>query len=423
MMSRMVMALVLGGWLAGRTLAAPLVEAPPTAAARLAAEVEAALQVLAGDGLSVDFASAGEAALEAAVRTLDPAARLLSPEQAAHLRQESAGRDYSVAIRCSMTNGQPVVAEVLDASPEAAGGMQAGDLLRAVNGCVLTNTVLPAVLPSLRADTPGNATLLVVRAGTVFTAVVARTLIELPAVETAEKWPRDLAYLKVNGLFTPESGRELVATVRGWSETGRFGCVLDLRGAGGGDLKAVETLGSLLARGGDLLFTFRDREDQDLSVHKAHEGEPLHTPLLVLVDRNTRGAAEVLAAVLKDSVAGALLVGEPTAGDPLVREVMELPGGRLLQVAQRRLVTADGQVYDGRAGLVPDLTVTRTATPADAYEAEETMPDRRTSGTREAENRALRERMRGDLVVRQAVDILLGLKAFNPGADGASSSP
>jgi carboxyl-terminal processing protease len=402
------------------TNAAPVPVAAPAEAAQLAAEVEASLRALARDSFAVDPAVAGGLAIEAAVRTQDPAARLLSAEQATGQRASQIGLVYGLGVRFSMTNGQPVVVDLTATNPAATAGLAPGDRLLSVDGQATTNLNVVHLQELIRDDTSSLVRLTVQRASAVLTTETTRIQMTLESVELAEKLPRDLAYLKINGLFSNEAGRAVVAILRGWAETGRFGFVLDLRGAGGRDLKAVEAIGTLFAPPGALLCTLRDREDQDVSVHKAMEGDPLNTPVVVLVDQTTRDAAEVLAAVLADSVRGALLVGAPTAGDPLIRDIVELPGGRLIYLANRRLVTATGTVYDGRVGLTPDVLVTNAPGLSDDYEPE-AMPDRRATLDQEREDRALRDRLRGDLPLRQAVDILLGLKALNIRASGVFS--
>lgn len=390
-----------------------------TPARMIAAEMESALAALADRHFTVDAGAAGPA-LEAAIRTLDPGARLMGAAEAQHLREERSGRDYGWGLRFSMSNSQPVVVEVTAEDPAAAAGLQAGDRLLAIGDVPATNLTLPAALALLRDHHTSTVRLVVRRGEGVVTSEATRVLTTLAPVETAEKWPRDLAYLKLNGLYAPDAGRSVVATLRGWSETGRYGFILDLRGATGDDLAAVEAIGSLFARAGSLLFTFRDRQDQDVSIHKALTGDPLQTPVVVLVDEATAGAAEVLAAVMADSVQGALLIGSSTAGDPLIRDVVELPQGRRMYLATRRLVTADGQVYDGHQGVAPDVTAPRIAAAADFYEPE-ALPDRRATLPQELEDRALRDRWRGDPALRQAVDLLLGLKALNIRSAGVSS--
>ena len=393
--------------------------APRSAAEILSAEVEEALQVLDRAHFSVEAGAAG-AAIEAAARTVDPGARLLAGAQAEHLKQERSGLDYGFDVRLAISNGQPVVVEDHPSDPSRAGGLQVGDRLISIGDLPATNLTLPRALAVLRDHQTSTVSLVVQRADAVFTSVATRVLTTLQPVESSEKWSRELAYMKLNGLYEPDAGRSVVSTLRGWSETGRFGFILDLRGATGNDLAAVQAIGSLFAPAGSLLFSFRDRQDQDVSTYKALSGDPLKTPVVVLVDEGTSGAAEVLAAVLADSVRGALVIGEATAGDPLIRDVVSLPNQRNIYLATRRLVTADGAIYDGHAGLPPDVVAPRVAADADYYEPE-AMPDRRATLPQEGEDRAMRDRWRGDPALRQAVDLLLGLKALNIRADGVSS--
>lgn len=399
--------------------AAVVPAAPRSPAAILSAEVEEALRLLDRAHFSVEAGAAG-AAIEAAVRTLDPGARLLTVAQVEHLNQERSGLDFGFDVRLAISNGQPVVVEDHPSDPARAGGLQVGDRLISIGDLPATNLTLPRALAVLRDHQTSTVRLVVRRADAVITSEAARVLTTLQPVETSEKWSRELAYMKLNGLYEPDAGRTVVSTLRGWSETGRFGFILDLRGATGNDLAAVQAIGSLFAPAGSLLFSFRDRQDQDVSTFKALSGDPLKTPVVVLVDEATSGAAEVLAAVLADSVRGALVIGEATAGDPLIRDVVSLPNQRNIYLATRRLVTADGAVYDGHAGLSPDVVAPRIAADADYYEPE-AMPDRRATLPQEGEDRAMRDRWRGDPALRQAVDLLLGLKALNIRADGVSS--
>ena len=131
-------------------------------------------------------------------------------------------------------------------------------------------------------------------------------------------------------------------------------------------------------------------------------------PVMVLIDGNTGGAAEVLAAVLSDSVRGAMLFGRPTRGDFLVRETITLPDEMMIYLTTRRLETGDGTVYTGAKGVYPDVVVDRETTEA-------TQP-RRSMRTEvvdeEIEQEKLYHQIRGDASLRRAVDVLLGLKAL-----------
>jgi C-terminal processing protease CtpA/Prc len=189
--------------------------------------------------------------------------------------------------------------------------------------------------------------------------------------------------------------------------------VLDLRGAGGADAQSAADAASLFAESGALLFTFRDAHDQDIAVYKSNASLLLNMPAMILIDEETRGAAELLAAALAGSTRGIMLIGSVSSGDPLVREVQDLPSGEHLYLASRRLVVADGKIYNGSEGVKPDLVVAPTAVPASEYEPEPAQEGQKELSSEEKEDKLLRERVRGDETLRRAVDVLLGLKALN----------
>lgn len=240
-----------------------------------------------------------------------------------------------------------------------------------------------------------------------------RTPVELQAVQAADELGMGLCHLKLNGLFAG-SGKEIVSVLRGWSASGRAGVVIDLRGAGGGDVASAAEVASLFASPGTLLFSFRNSQDQDLDVHKAPAGVPLNVPAMVLTDERTEGAAEVLAAALAGSARGVMLIGTSTRADPMVRDAVNLPDGQQLYVVTKRLLVADGKSHNGREGVKPDIVVDSAMAAAEEY-----VPDTPAAGAKaeltaeEKEAKALRERINGDTTLRRAVDVLLGLKALN----------
>ncbi len=394
------------------------VETPPAAPPShpVVEDLDRLLRALASNGIPVRADTPRGPLYECLARTADPAARVLATPDYERLAQERAGRDFGVVFTVTLSNAVPCVASPAGA---ASAGLQAGDRILAIDGTPTTNVTLSDAIALLRGHTETGVTLRVERDdGSTATAVVARALAALPAIELAEAWPRRLGYARVNGFYAG-SATAATALVRGWADAGYAGGVLDLRGAGGESIGDTAAFAGLFASPGSVLFSFRDAEENDLGSHKAAGERPLDLPLMVLVDETTHGAAEVFAAAAFDSLGGLLLVGRPTRGDPAIRSGLPLPGELVLYIATRRLVTGNGSVLDGRAGVEPHLAVERAAR-AD-YEPPPG-PDRRTRLEEEDGDRALRDRVRGDAVLQRAVDVLLGLKALNI-KPGAVSSP
>ena len=363
--------------------------------------------------LPLDGAAAERSAVEAIVKVADPSARILSKEAIGHMMEERQGTDFCLGVRLTMTNGRPRIIEVLPESPAVDAGLQVGDLIDRIDDRDVSWIDLPRVSRMLRGHTNSTLHIKYTR-GLVPTTEATATLrsMRVPAIETAEEFPDNIAYIRINGLFK-DSGHDIASVFRGWAAMGRFGAVLDLRGAIGDDLAAVTEVASLLADSGAPLYTFRDSTGKDIDPASANVGAPANMPVMVLVDERTAGAPEVLAAVLADSVHGAMLMGHETYGDPMIREPVELPSGDILYLATRRLAMANGTVYGGRGGIVPDVKVDAKdgADPTD-YEPG-VMPDRRATLDEEIADKAVRERLRGDDVLKRAVDILIGLKALN----------
>lgn len=375
--------------------------------------VQDALSVLARHGLATDADAAADAAVRAIVLRADPLGQLLTVEEAERMLAERAGRVHDAGLQVAATNGQIVITGVADGSGAAAAGIAAGESIVSLDKGDVSALKASEVAELLRGSA-GEAVLLQIRGtnGATRDVEFARTPSFASAIAVAEDLPTKLGYLKLNGIYE-RSDKDIISSLRAWISAGVSGLVIDLRGAGGQDAAAAAAVASMFAREGDLLFTFRDGHDQDIAVHKAQPGSGVECATMVLVDGQTDGAAEALAAALAGSAQGAMLIGEPTRGDPLVRELIELGGDRRLYIATRRLVTADGTVYDGRAGVKPDLIASGMAQPD--YEPAVSSANESKMLEEEKEDRLLRERVRNDPVLRRATDLLHGLKALNIG--------
>ena len=198
-----------------------------------------------------------------------------------------------------------------------------------------------------------------------------------------------------------------------WADVKVDGAILDLRGAGGYDVTSVIDVASLVATPGETLFSFRDARDQDIDVYRATDTKSLGLPIMVLVDDGTRGASEVLAASLSGSGRGAMIIGERTAGDPLIREYLPVTTEHVAYLATRRLVVADGTVYAGSESVEPDIVVSPNATFIEYEPAPPILTDHRSVSETEIATKELREWITGDVPMIRAVDILFGLRALN----------
>ena len=179
--------------------------------------------------------------------------------------------------------------------------------------------------------------------GVTQTALAPRIPVQVP-----EFWPRQIAYLKINGLY---AGAGTVVTSRlQMVSTGIVaGLILDLREAGGADLASVVEVGSRFQKSGVELFRVRDFRGQDQEVFTVTDGATFPLPLMVLVNESTTDAAELLAAVLRNAPR-VMLIGAPTRGDAGLRTLIPLSDGRRLDLAVRQVTLAGNPGYRGQGG-------------------------------------------------------------------------
>ena len=163
-------------------------------------------------------------------------------------------------------------------------------------------------------------------------------------------------YIRVRAIQDGTSAA--VRSVLTQSPPGTRGWVLDLRGDDRGSLQEAINVASFFI-GNDVAAVQEDRAGRRAAIRGA--GQPLNTllPTVILVDEGTGGAAEVLAAALRDHAA-ARVVGTRTAGKAARTTQVPLSDGSVAQITSHRLLSPSGDPLH-RIGLTPDETVPASA--------------------------------------------------------------
>lgn len=225
-----------------------------------------------------------------------------------------------------------------------------------------------------------------------------------------EEWAEGICYLKLEGLRSGD-GNLCIKYLKAWSAEGRAGLIMDIRGAGGADLESVDDMLGMFTATNTLLYTVRDGHGGIIETHRTGKEISIgKTPLMVLVDKGTRGASELLAGSLRGRH-GVMLLGSRTRGDARLREKIPLKENEILYIATKWLVLVDDVEYD-QVGIKPDIEVSEMA----GKEHRQPVSVRKRIGKKISDkakiDRKLMERVADDPVLARATDILLGLKAL-----------
>lgn len=301
---------------------------------------------------------------------LDPYSVYLDPAEYEQARIDALGRYEGIGVEVSRVEGGYVIVAPIDGGPAKRAGLLAGDLLLRANDEPLDETD-PAELDALLHGDAGGAVRLTVQRGegAPFEVTLIRELINIPSI-SGEKLDDGIAYLRI-AQFSDTSAHDLAELLDDMDMTNgdASGLIVDLRNNAGGIVDgAVEIADAFLDDG--VIVSTRGRAQGQTFEYAAHPGDlAAHLPIVVLVNRGTASAAEILAGALQDHNRG-IVLGTKTFGKGAVQSLIPLEGGGALKLTTAYYTTPSGRMIHD-AGIVPDVE----AVEADAVMAEEPAAD------------------------------------------------
>ncbi len=310
-------------------------------------------------------------ALRGALSTLgDPYSVFVEPQPHEMEKADLHGSFGGIGANLSYDAQGRVILHPLPDSPAAQAGVQDGDILLAIDAVPLTPTLsLEAITVWLRGPVGEPVTLTLLQGdGSPLSITVVRAEIELPSVawrqlDTAPK----VGYIGISR-FSERTHQELRRALQDLRSHGVQRLILDLRDNSGGLLQAaVDVAGEFIP---NQVILIEERRNHVTEVRRSGSGGlATDLPLIVLVNRGTASAAEIVAGALQDH-GRARLVGETTFGKGSVQLIFELSDGSSLHITAARWLTPHHHQLDG-VGLTPDIVQgggesADTAGPADA---------------------------------------------------------
>jgi carboxyl-terminal processing protease len=277
-------------------------------------------------------------------------------EQLQEFESATSGSFKGVGLGVNEVERGLSVGAVYPGSPAERAGIEEGDVITAVDGKSIAG--LPAEVSTARIKGPvgTEVELRVVPAsdGSAEEVTVRRATVRIPAVvgRIRRAAGRKVAYVRF-ATFSEGAHGELRDTIERLYRRGAEGLVLDMRGNGGGLLNEAVLSASIFVEDGKVVSTrSRTQGNRDYeAVGDAIE----RRPTVVLVDRDTASAAEILTAALEEYDLGTV-VGTRTYGKGTFQEVIRLGAGGALDLTVGQYLTADGTSILGE-GVKPQVRV------------------------------------------------------------------
>jgi carboxyl-terminal processing protease len=292
------------------------------------------------------------AAIEGMLRSLGDKWSQYLPETESTSFENSIEGQYSgigVWLR-SDESGLVGIAGVVPTSPAEFANLQEGDLIQSVDGQTTKNQSLATVAKLLSGKPNTTAILSVNRSEETLTFSVKRTDLRSNPVQL-KKLANEIVLISISE-FSRGTARSMRSALAA-SGTERSGVILDLRGNPGGLIVEATDVAGAFLNGGIVVEFYKPGKSPEI-FNAIGDGDS-KTPLVVLVDRGTASAAEIVAAALQDRNR-AVIVGERTFGKAAVQNLTELSNGAALELTIGYYLTPSGKRLEGQ-GLDPDILV------------------------------------------------------------------
>ena len=284
-----------------------------------------------------------ESAIRGMLRSLDPHSSFFAATDYNRLQEEQQGKYYGLGITIRAEapgSGRVVIVEPpAPGTPAYKAGLKFGDVISKIEGKTIEDWDLnKQVIPNLKGPKGTRVTITIERPGEPepINVTVERDEITLYTIKFSFHIRPRLGYIKI-ARFSETTTQELNEALKRLNETDLKGLVLDLRDNPGGALNQAINVADRFLKKGDLIVRTRSRNGKPHE-YRAPKGSRYRYPMVVLINRNSASASEIVSGALQDHDR-ALIVGETSFGKALVQTIYPLEGKKGLALTTGKYYT------------------------------------------------------------------------------------
>lgn len=294
-----------------------------------------------------DLETLGKYSIQGMLHQLDPHSAFFTKREFDDLQTEQRSRIYGIGVTIVKRYDRVYIITAIPGTPAHRAGLRYGDAIIAVDGQNVEEWSNDQIMHRVRGEKGEEVELTVERAGAPapITVRIRRDEVKLPSVRNVFMTnPAGTGYIALTGGFSSKTNEELTVAIARLKQEGMRQLILDLRGNPGGLLdQAIEVTKKFLAPGEKILeVRGRDGRFQERVYEVPQDNAPETMPMVILINRGTASASEVVAGALQDHDR-AFLVGENSFGKGLVQSVNRVWGGSGLTLTIARYYTPTGR--------------------------------------------------------------------------------
>src|SRR5436305_1640805 len=288
-------------------------------------------------------------AIPGMLHVLDPHSNFFDPKAYSLLREDQRGKYYGVGMTVGPRNNKVIVIAPFVGTPAYRAGIRPGDIIVAVDGKPTDNMSTGDVADLLKGPKGTTVHITILREGTDKPLEFSVVRDEIPrySVDLHFMIRPGIGYMHVSG-FNETTEHEVADALEQMGDL--KGLILDLRQNPGGLLNEGVGVADKFLRKGQLIVSHHGRSSPEKRYVAAHGNGGKEYPLVVLVNRGTASAAEIVAGAIQDHDRG-LVAGETTFGKGLVQTVYPLSENTGLALTTAKYYTPSGRLiqreYEG----------------------------------------------------------------------------
>ena len=298
--------------------------------------------------------------LEGLVKGLkDPYSIFLKPELAKRFLDDVSGSFEGVGIEIGIKENRLTIIAPLDYTPAFRAGLRSGDKIYAIDGKDTLGMGLDEVVHLIRGEKGTEVILTILRKPERNTkdVIIVRDIIDIKSVSWGLKGEDEkIAYIKITH-FSDDTWSDFQSIAQVALASNPHGLILDLRNNPGGYMDtAVNIAGYWLGK--NIVVVARDADDKEREYKSSGPQYFDNLPTIVLVNKGSASASEILAGAMQDYQKATVLGGQ-TFGKGSVQELKNLADGSALKLTIANWYTPLGRSFN-EGGITPDIEVERT---------------------------------------------------------------
>lgn len=295
----------------------------------------------------IDLETLGKNSIQGMLHQLDPHSSFFTKTEFDDVQTEQSSRIYGIGVTIAKRYDHVYILSATPGAPGNRAGLRYGDAIIAIDKQNIDDWNSQQVMHRVRGEKGEPVEITIERAGSPnpITVRVRRDEVKLPSVRNAFMVTQGgTGYIALTGGFSSKTDEELTEALTQLKLDGMRQLVLDLRGNPGGLLDEAIKVSKKFLAPGETIVEVRGRDGASApNTHGVPENNiPETMPMVILVDRQSASASEIVAGALQDHDR-ALIVGENTFGKGLVQGVFHLWGGTGLLLTTAKYYTPKGR--------------------------------------------------------------------------------